>query len=57
MGTVGLGVKKTIVPRGLRLTANGCNGPLQASLRRGAGNFVSVVKECVKPSFSDTLLI
>jgi hypothetical protein len=31
-------VKRTIVPRGLRLTANGCDGPLQASLRRGAGN-------------------
>jgi hypothetical protein len=30
---------------------------LQASLRLEAENFESVDKECVKPSFNDTLLI
>jgi hypothetical protein len=37
-------VKRTIVPRGLRLAANGCNGPLQASLRCKAGTLESVDK-------------
>jgi hypothetical protein len=35
----------------------GCNGHLQAYLRREVEDFEIVDKECVKPGFSDTLLI
>jgi hypothetical protein len=46
--------KRTIVPRGLRLTGNGCDGPLQANFRRKAGSFEIVLEESVKPEASVT---
>jgi hypothetical protein len=48
--------KRTIAPRGLQLTANGCNGPLQANLRRRAGTLKIVDEESVK-SEAPVLLI
>jgi hypothetical protein len=57
MGTVGLG-KENDCPEGTPIDSQWPHWAyLQASLRREAGFFFSVDKECVKPSFSDTLLI
>jgi hypothetical protein len=60
MGAVGLGEENDCpeVPRGLRWQPiYGCDGLLQAYLRREVDDFEIVDKECVKPDFSDTPLI
>jgi hypothetical protein len=46
--------KKAIVPKGLQLAANGCDGPLQANLRRKAGSPEICDEESVKPEASVT---
>jgi hypothetical protein len=57
MGTVRLAVENEC-PEGTPIgSPYGCNGHLQAYLRREVKDFEIVDKEYVKPGFSDTLLI
>jgi hypothetical protein len=46
--------ERAIVPKGLLLAANVCDGPLQADLRHKAGSFEIVDEEGVKPEASVT---